>query len=100
MTNEKTKMSNFKFRIILIPILVFLLIVAVILNVAFAVFAPTLDSLFVSTTILSDVPDAAKAFDDRKEMAKKIQNEGTVLLKNEDDLLPLGSKTDKLTLFG
>lgn len=100
MTNEKTKMSNFKFRIILIPILVFLLIVAVILNVAFAVFAPTLDSLFVSTTILSDVPDAAKAFDDSKEMAKKIQNEGTVLLKNEDDLLPLGSKTDKLNFFG
>src|SRR5699024_1659513 len=72
----------------------------VILNVAFAVFAPTLDSLFVSTTILSDVPDAAKAFDDSKEMAKKIQNEGTVLLKNEDDLLPLGSKTDKLNFFG
>ena len=72
MKDGKLRMSNTKFMVILIPILVFLLVVAVIVNVAFGIFGPTLDSLFVSTTILSDVPDADKAFEDSKAMAKRV----------------------------
>lgn len=100
MKDGKLRMSNTKFMVILIPILVFLLVVAVIVNVAFGIFGPTLDSLFVSTTILSDVPDADKAFEDSKAMAKRVQDEGTVLLKNEDGLLPLADKTKRVNLFG
>ena len=100
MKDGKLRMSNTKFMVILIPILVFLLVVAVIVNVAFGIFGPTLDSLFVSTTILSDVPDEAEAFEDSKAMAKRVQDEGTVLLKNEDGLLPLADKTKRVNLFG
>ena len=100
MKDGKLRMSNAKFMVILIHILVFLLVVAVIVNVAFGIFGPTLDSLFVSTTILSDVPDEAEAFEDSKAMAKRVQDEGTVLLKNEDGLLPLADKTKRVNLFG
>lgn len=74
-------------------------LLAIIINIGLGMFASTMDALFATHEVLSETVDKDEAFQNSKTVAKKVQDEGTVLLKN-DGLLPLGNKTAKVNLFG
>ena len=100
----KLKMSNLKFRVLLIIPMVLLLVIALALNTAGSLMKSTLDTYLGKGTTTVETPsdksdwdgnyytEAASA-DEAKEsayaVAAQVQDEGTVLLKNDDSALPL-----------
>ncbi|WP_322154407.1 glycoside hydrolase family 3 protein [Paratractidigestivibacter sp.] len=100
----KLKMSNLKFRVLLIIPMVLLLLIALAVNTATSMMKSTLDTYVGKgeTTIVtpSDKADwdgsyytEAASADEAKEaayaVAAQVQDEGTVLLKNDNAALPL-----------
>ena len=113
---QKVKMSNRKFRCILLPVMALLLVLAIIANLAISYYAASLDMLFggaqsyvinpsgTETWMLDyyneaaiGTPQDAKAMS--LEVAKQIGDEGIVLLKNQDSALPLDISS-RVTVFG
>ena len=107
-------MSNFKFRVILIPIIVVLLVVSIVATVAAAMFADILDDFVGRGERHSIIPEGRENWDTEYYedlygnntesktasyvLARKVQEEGTVLLKN-NGALPLAAGST-VTPFG
>lgn len=53
-----------------------------------------------STYFESDYSSLEEVINAKNELAEEIQEEGTVLLKNENNALPLNISTEKVTLWG
>ncbi|MFD0589263.1 glycoside hydrolase family 3 N-terminal domain-containing protein [Paenibacillus sp. GCM10027627] len=78
-------------------------IVAVVFILLFAQFAPTASDLIEALsgkniTAVTDTPEAIAAREQGGKIAEEIANEGIVLLKNDNDHLPLQDK--KVNVFG
>ena len=91
MKNAKLRMSNTKFRLIMVPILAILLVVILVVTTLMTTFSPVMDAaLGRGTRHIANV-------------SRRVGNEGFVLLKNADSagkpLLPL-SENSKVTPFG
>ena len=93
-----SKMSKKTFRIVAVSVCAFILVVVLAINIAVGIFSGSLDKFIVGYKEGSN-SSAARA--EGAALAEQIQEEGTVLVKNENDSLPL-SKTDdlKLNVFG
>lgn len=121
MSSTKQRMSNFKFRAILVPIISFLFIVTLILTILAGIFDMSLDTFLgrgKRSVIGSDLAIAQEDlnFYDQKydttdksraaaaEVALKLGNEGIVMLKNDNDTLPLKKKGESgattVSIFG
>lgn len=107
----KQRMSNFKFRAILIPIIAFLFVLCLVATIAASFFSVVLDDHLGRGKPHIEGGNGASAdyyeqpYKNRNEskeasykVAQKVQNEGTVLLKN-NGVLPLAEKTS-VTPFG
>ncbi|MGM9593007.1 MAG: glycoside hydrolase family 3 C-terminal domain-containing protein [Candidatus Onthomonas sp.] len=90
--NEKQVKKPGKVSLVLICLL---LVVALIANIACYALRGTLDQYLGSKPRLSD--DLAQTGDD---LALQVQEEGTVLLRNEDGALPLSKETKQVNVFG
>ena len=111
----KKKMSNGQFRSILLPIVVILVAVVLIANQAAGTYAASLDWALGRgerhITAVGDVADKDVVYYQQKYgsaeesqiaaslVAQKVEAEGAVLLKNENEALPLSSGAD-VTVFG
>ena len=93
-----SKMSKKTFRIVAVSVCAFILVIVLAINIAVGIFSGSLDKFIVGYKEGSN-SSAARA--EGAALAEQIQEEGTVLVKNENDSLPL-SKTDdlKLNVFG
>lgn len=110
-----TKMSNFKFRVIVIPIVAFLTVVVLVGTILANIYPAALDWYLgrgerhvVETDGVSkeDVEFYENKYDDpysallaSAAMSEKIGDEGEVLLKNIEGTLPLAAKSE-VTPFG
>lgn len=110
----KLKMSNFKFRAILIPIMAIILILTLVINVAAGALSSTLDTYVGAGEKYIDTPkgvqdldakyynalygDNKAAADAAYDVARRVAEEGSVLLKN-NGILPL-AKGSTVTPFG
>lgn len=110
------KMSNFKFRVIVIPIIAFLAVAVLIATILANVYPATLDwylgrgekhIVTISGVSAEDTEyyenkydgDSYAALLASAEMSGRVGDEGEVLLKNISNTLPL-AKGDKVTPFG
>lgn len=109
------KMSNFKFRVIIIPIAAFLAVAVLIATILANVYPATLDwylgrgekhIVTVTGVKAEDTVYYENKYNDSNaallasaEMSGHVGDEGEVLLKNINDTLPL-AKGDKVTPFG
>ncbi|MBO7401735.1 MAG: glycoside hydrolase family 3 protein [Lachnospiraceae bacterium] len=104
MKEKKTKkvMSNRKFLGINLPILAFIMVVAVALNYFVIKSYYTIEIYLTGNTGASftgEGADAARA--NAKEVSLRIEAEGVVLMKNENKVLPLNTKSNnKIAVFG
>ena len=112
--SEKKKISTFKFRVIMIAVIVVCAVILVAVNVAAYMFTPFLDDRLGrgakhpivpegreewNTEYYEDLYESTDASRDAAyELAVEIQKEGTVLLKN-NGVLPL-AKNSTVTPFG
>ena len=109
------KMSNFKFRVIVIPIIAFLAVAVLIATILANVYPATLDwylgrgekhIVTISGVSAEDTEyyenkydgDSYAALLASAEMSGRVGDEGEVLLKNISNTLPL-AKGDKVTPF-
>lgn len=106
METKRLKMSNRKFRAILIPIMSIVLVLAVIANVACNMLASTIDTYVGKGETYISTPSSAKGLDGNYyntlhtdssgsteaayAVAKRVAEEGSVLLKN-NGVLPLAA---------
>ena len=111
-TEKKPKMSNKKFRAILIPLLSLLVVAALAVTIAMNYFSVTMDGLLGRgerhvlvmegtenwDTEYYEEFSAEQAKENSYEVSARIQDEGTVLLKN-NGVLPL-KKNSAVTPFG
>lgn len=104
MEKKRLKMSNRKFRAILIPILSIVVVLAIVANVACNLLASTLDTYVGKGETYISTPNSAKGLDGNYynvlhadstgsteaayAVAKRVAEEGSVLLKN-NGVLPL-----------
>lgn len=72
-----------------------LLVLTLCVNLVCAAFRSTLDQFLGSRAQIS-----AEVLDAGNNLAKKIQAEGSVLLRNEDKVLPLSKEVKKVNVFG
>ncbi len=109
MENTKKKMSNRSFRLIVIPIITTLTLIAFLAGTLMPTFSVQMDQFLGRGERLDDgavkpvfyeryTNDAAEAQEYGETVSKKITDEGTILLKN-NGLLPMAENT-KVTLFG
>ena len=89
---KKTRKKPGKLNLILICILV---VVTAGVNIACAVFRGTLDQFLGSRSELSE-----ELLQAGNSLADQIQAEGTVLLRNEENTLPLSGDNKKVNVFG
>lgn len=69
-------------------------------NVAMALFGDTIDAFLGGGTV--DISDTEKTavMEDGRDLARRIEGEGIVLLRNEDATLPLARSTNRVNVFG
>ncbi len=82
------------FRILTFSIVGFLLALVIAVNVAATIYGDTLIVLLSG----SEISEATRAKDEA--LAEQIVEEGTVLVKNDNDTLPLDPQTKKVNVFG
>lgn len=119
MKNAKLRMSNTKFRLIMVPILAILLVVILVVTTLMTTFSPVMDAaLGRGTRHIANVEGSEnwdlnyydqkyatteEALKGATEVSRRVGNEGFVLLKNADSagkpLLPL-PENSKVTPFG
>lgn len=103
MEKKRLKMSNRKFRTILIPILSIVVVLAIVANVACNLLASTLDTYVGKGEAYISTPGSAKGLDGNYynvlhtdstgsteaayAVAKRVSEEGSILLKNNGALL-------------
>ncbi|OPJ63995.1 glycoside hydrolase family 3 C-terminal domain-containing protein [Clostridium oryzae] len=95
------KMSSKKARIVKTSILVVLLAIVVGVNIALSNFAPVITQYFSKIDITSKEAVAARSKSTK--LVNKITDEGVVLLKNDDNTLPIkksGTGKTKVNVFG
>ncbi len=69
-------------------------------NVAMALMGDTVESYLSSDTV-DATPDQVEAVEERsRALARRVEGEGIVLLRNEDAALPLPASTTKVNVFG
>ncbi|MGN0055440.1 MAG: glycoside hydrolase family 3 N-terminal domain-containing protein [Atopobiaceae bacterium] len=85
---------------ILRTVAVLLLVVVVAINIAAARFGESLDIVLSSDQVQVSQSDADARTAKGTQLAQQIQDEGTVLLKNDDSVLPLLSSDDRVNVFG
>ena len=97
----KKKMSNRKFLGITVPIISFLMILTLSANVAASLFENTIEMWFNGSGASFNSEDAQSARAEAQKVALELQQEGTVLLKNTNNTLPLKvEETKKIAVFG
>lgn len=87
-------------RIVGHAIMILLIVVVVILNIAAARFGDTLDSFVSNTTVDTTDADVEARLSKGDKLAQEVEGQGIVLLRNDDDVLPLPSSQDKVNVFG
>lgn len=99
--STKKKMSNRKFLGITVPAVSLLLVLLLVVNVAVSAFYDTINMYFSGSGASFESEDAESARAHAREVALQLQQEGIVLLKNQDNTLPLNTEvTKKLAVFG
>lgn len=99
--STKKKMSNRKFLGITVPIISFLMVLTLTANVAVSAFENTIEMWFNGSGASFNSEDAQSARAEAQKVALELQQEGNVLLKNENNTLPLSTETTKkLAVFG
>lgn len=114
MSEKRKKMSNWKFRAILIPVIVVVLVLAVAVNIAGYLFTPFMDDWTGRGERHAIIPEGRENWDTdyyeerypnaeasrtaAYELALEVQSEGTILLKN-NGVLPLAAGST-VTPFG
>ena len=113
---KKVKMSNKKFQIILSVVIAVVLLLDVVATIAMNYFTPTMDMFFGKAPLTlrnpsgtqnwmldyygeDELGDLSAAKKEGLAVAKKISDEGIILLKNKDHALPLRA-SDTVTPFG
>lgn len=79
---------------------VLLLFAVVAINIAAALFGESLDIVLSSDKVEVSQADADARTAKGTQLSKDIQDEGTVLLRNNDNVLPLLSSNDHVNVFG
>lgn len=82
------------FRILTFSIVGFLLALVIAVNVAASIFGDSLIALIGGSEISEEKREAGEV------LAEQIVEEGTVLVKNDDNALPLDPQTKKVNVFG
>ena len=91
-------MSKKTFRIVAIAVCSFILVLVLAINIAVGIFSGLIDKFVVG---YKDGSNSSAARAEGAALAEQIQEEGTVLVKNENDSLPLSKDTEtKLNVFG
>lgn len=91
-------MSKKTFRIVAVSVCAFILVVVLAINIAVGIFSGLIDKFVVG---YKDGSNSSAARAEGAALAEQIQEEGTVLVKNENDSLPLSKDTEtKLNVFG
>lgn len=81
-------------------VVIILILVIVALNVAAARFGSTLDSFVSNDKVDVSEADLTARQARGERLARQVEGEGIVLLRNDDNVLPLASDTDKVNVFG
>lgn len=87
-------------RIICFPIIAILIIALLVVNVVAIAKADMINQWVIGTRVEQSEENTEKAIAHSEEVAEQIEGEGIILLKNEDDVLPLAEDTDKVNVFG
>lgn len=97
----KQKMSKKKARIVWSSILGSVLVLALAANIALYYYSDVISAYFSEIDI--DSPEAQEAREKSAELVEKIADEGIVLLKNDDNVLPIATSEEgktKVNVFG
>lgn len=96
MTNEQKKKKPFLFTAVSLPIIALLLVVVIVVDcLVLGVFEPIITSFFSTTSLSSEAREAGET------LAEQIEEEGIVLTKNDNDVLPLDkASVTKVNVFG
>lgn len=79
----------------------FIVVAAVVAaNVALVIMGDTVDSFLGSDTVDITEEEKSSLMDSGRTLAEQIEGEGLVLLRNENDCLPLPASTTKVNVFG
>ena len=69
-------------------------------NAAMLLFGDTIDAYLGADSVEITDEQKSAVMDDGRNLARRIEGEGLVLLRNEDDVLPLPATTTKVNVFG
>ena len=69
-------------------------------NAAMLLFGDTIDAYLGADSVEITDEQKSSVMDDGRNLARRIEGEGLVLLRNEDDTLPLPATTTKVNVFG
>lgn len=69
-------------------------------NAAMLLFGDTIDAYLGADSVEITDEQKSAVMDDGRNLARRIEGEGLVLLRNEDDALPLPASTTKVNVFG
>ena len=69
-------------------------------NAAIALLGDTMDSFLGTDVVHVTDEERASVMDDGRALAERIEGEGIVLLRNEDEALPLPADTERVNVFG
>lgn len=69
-------------------------------NAAMLLFGDTIDAYLGADSVEITDEQKSAVMDDGRNLARRIEGEGLVLLRNEDDALPLPATTTKVNVFG
>ena len=69
-------------------------------NVAMLLFGDTIDAYLGAGSVDITEDQKAAVMEDGRNLARRIEGEGIVLLRNEDNALPLPATTKKVNVFG
>ena len=91
-------MSKKTFRIVAVSVCAFILVVVLAVNIAVGIFSGLIDKFVIG---YKDGSNSSAARAEGAALAEQIQEEGTVLVQNNDDVLPLSkTATPQVNVFG